>query len=264
MIAQPKRSEAAGNPAQSFAGEMRVARTRIGGANNFAEQNERGIGETVFFQDRIERNVFAMMTELTLRHIEYDTVVDLVPLCVRWQKNKLGVRVHKLFDKPRAGDAVYFNFLASDPFHKLDSCFVAAWFWYAVVAAILYGAHQIFTKLAADRIGEGLGGFVVEATAALSILLYLAFLWLASRWNQQSSAQGIFYSVLTGVCVGAGTIAFFLLFQKGGPLSAVPIILAVGAAIMAIAGILFFHESPSWQRLLGIAFAIVGLFLLRR
>ncbi len=113
---------------------------------------------------------------------------------------------------------------------------MAAWFWYAVVAAVLYGAHQIFTKLAADRIGEGLGGFVVEATAALSILVYLAFLWLASRWNQQSSAQGIFYSVLTGVCVGAGTIAFFLLFQKGGPLSAVPVILAVGAAIMAIAG----------------------------
>ena len=30
-----------------------------------------------------------------------------------------------------------------------------------------------------------------------------------------------------GVCVGAGTIAFFLLFQKGGPLSSVPAILAV-------------------------------------
>jgi len=60
-----------------------------------------------------------------------------------------------------------------------------------------------------------------------------------------------------------GTIAFFLLFQKGGPLSSVPAILAGGAAIMAIAGILFFHEPPSWQRLLGVAFAIVGLFLLR-
>jgi transporter family protein len=137
---------------------------------------------------------------------------------------------------------------------------MAAWFWYAVVAAVLYGAHQIFTKLAADRIGEGLGGFVVEATAAFSILVYLAFLWLAGRWNQQSSAQGI----LTGVCVGAGTIAFFLLFQKGGPLSSVPAILAGGAAIMAIAGILFFREPPSWQRIAGVAFAIIGLFLLRR
>jgi transporter family protein len=141
---------------------------------------------------------------------------------------------------------------------------MASWFWYAVIAAVLYGAHQIFTRMAADHIGEGLGGFVVEATAASSILLYLAFLWLAGRWNQQSSAQGIFYSVLTGICVGAGTIAFFLLFQMGGPLSSVPAILAGGAAIMAIAGILFFHETSSWQRLLGVVLAIVGLFLLRK
>jgi transporter family protein len=141
---------------------------------------------------------------------------------------------------------------------------MSSWFWYAVAAAVLYGAHQIFTRLAADRIGEGLGGFVVEAMAALSILLYLAFLWLTNRWDQRSTGEGIFYSVLTGVCVGAGTIAFFLLFQKGGPLSAVPIILAVGAAMMAIAGILFFREPISWQRLTGIILAIAGLLLLRR
>src|SRR5215472_962699 len=83
---------------------------------------------------------------------------------------------------------------------------VAAWFWYAVAAVVLYGAHQIFTRMAAERIGEGLGGFVVEATAALSILAYLAFLWLANRWEQKSSPNGIVYSVLT-LCVGAGTIA---------------------------------------------------------
>jgi hypothetical protein len=45
-----------------------------------------------------------------------------------------------------------------------------------------------------------------------------------------------------------GDNCFFLLFQKGGPLSAVPVILAVGAAIMAIAGILFFREPASWPR----------------
>jgi len=141
---------------------------------------------------------------------------------------------------------------------------MATWFWYAVAAAVLYGAHQIFTRLASDQIGDGLGGFVVEATAALSILLYLAVLWFGGRWNQKFSNEGFYYSALTGICVGAGTIAFFLLFQRGGPLSAVPAILAGGAAIMAIAGILFFHEAPSWQRVLGIALAITGLFLLRK
>lgn len=141
---------------------------------------------------------------------------------------------------------------------------MSSWFWYAVVAAVLYGAHQIFTRLASERIGDGLGGFVVEASAALSILLYLAVLWFVGRWNQEFSAAGFNYSLLTGICVGAGTIAFFLLFQKGGPLSAVPAILAGGAAIMAIAGIVFFREPVSWQRLLGVSLAITGLFLLRR
>lgn len=141
---------------------------------------------------------------------------------------------------------------------------MAPWFWYAVVAAVLYGAHQIFTRLASERIGDGLGGFVVEATAALTILLYLAALWISSRWNQKWTAEGIGYSALTGICVGVGTIAFFLLFQKGGPLSSVPVILAAGAAIMAVAGIVFFREAASWQRLLGIALALAGLFLLRK
>jgi transporter family protein len=138
------------------------------------------------------------------------------------------------------------------------------WFWYAVAAAILYGLHQIFTKLAADRISDGLGGFAVEATAALTILAYLIFLKAAGHWNQTATSPGIFYSVLTGICVGAGTIAFFLLFQKGGPLSAVPMILAGGAAIMAAAGTLLFKEPVSLPRILGILFSIAGLILLRK
>lgn len=140
---------------------------------------------------------------------------------------------------------------------------MAPWFWYAVVAAVLYGAHQIFTRMASDHIGDGLGGFVVEATAALSILLYLGFLHFAGRWSQKFSSEGFWYSALTGVCVGAGTIAFFILFQRGGPLSSVPVILAGGAAIMAIAGIFFFHEPASTSRIVGIGLALAGLFLLR-
>src|SRR5258705_5829151 len=122
------------------------------------------------------------------------------------------------------------------------------WFPYAVVAAVLYGLHQIFTKLASDKIGDGLGGFVVEATAALSILLYLAWLRLSGHWNQSSTPAGVWYSVVTGICVGARTIAFFLLVQKGGPLSAVPIVLARGAGLTAIRGNGLVKEPASWAK----------------
>jgi len=137
------------------------------------------------------------------------------------------------------------------------------WFWYAVGAAVLYGLHQVFTKMAADRIGDGLGGLVVEGSAAITIGLYLLYLWATKAWNQQASGAGVFYSVLTGLCVGVGTILFFLLFQKGGPLSALPMILAAGAALMAVVGILFFHEPRSWPRLLGIVLSIIGLVLMK-
>jgi transporter family protein len=105
-----------------------------------------------------------------------------------------------------------------------------AWFWYAIFAALLYGLHQVFTKLASDHIGDGLGGFVVEATAAATIAFYLIYLRFFGKWDQASTGRGVFFSVLTGLCVGAGTVIFFLLFQKGGPLSAVPMVLAGGAS----------------------------------
>jgi transporter family protein len=141
---------------------------------------------------------------------------------------------------------------------------MSAWFWYAVGAAVLYGLHQVFTKMASAGISDGLGGFVVEGTAALTILAYLAFLKFGGQWNQTSSTPGVFYSVLTGICVGVGTLFFFLLFQKGGPLSAVPMILAGGAAIMAMVGIFFFREPASWPRIVGIILSIAGLLLLRK
>jgi transporter family protein len=137
------------------------------------------------------------------------------------------------------------------------------WFWYAIAAAVLYGLHQVFTKLAADRIGDGLGGFVVEITAALIIAFYLVYLRFFSEWKQPVSSEGVFYSVLTGICVGAGTVMFFLLFQKGGPLSAVPMVLAGGAALMAIVGILFLKEPATMLRVSGIVLSLLGLFLLR-
>jgi transporter family protein len=137
------------------------------------------------------------------------------------------------------------------------------WFWYAMGAAILYGLHQVFTKLAAPHISDGLGGLLVESTAALTIGTYLLGVWLSGRWHQTAAAAGVGYSVLTGLCVGVGTLFFFLLFQRGGPLSVVPAILAAGAALMAAVGIVAFGEPARPLRLLGIGLSVAGLYLLR-
>ena len=138
-----------------------------------------------------------------------------------------------------------------------------AWFAYAIAATVLYGLHQIFTKLASERISDGLGALIVEASAVVTIVAYLATLYASHRWSQTGTTLGGLYAVVTGIFVGTGTIAFFLMFRRGGPLSAVPAILAGGAAIMAIAGIALFGEAARPLRLLGIVLALCGLSLVR-
>jgi uncharacterized membrane protein len=137
------------------------------------------------------------------------------------------------------------------------------WLGLAVGAALLYGLHQVFTKLAAPSIGDGAGGFIVEAAAAASIGLYLAVLWWTGRWDQPVSRAGVGWSVLTGLCVGAGTVLFFLMFQRGAPISVVPAVLAVGMGVMVVAGVLVFGEPVTWRRAAGLAMAVGALFLLR-
>ncbi|MCB4756767.1 MAG: hypothetical protein LHV69_07010 [Elusimicrobia bacterium] len=137
------------------------------------------------------------------------------------------------------------------------------WYSYAVAAALLYGLHQIFTKLASKYIGDGLGAFVVELAAAIIILFYLGYLRFSGSWNQQMTAPGVMYSVLAGICVGIGTIVFFLMFQKGGPLSAVPMILAGGAAMMAVVGMFILDESRNFSKILSVVLSIVALVLLK-
>jgi transporter family protein len=136
--------------------------------------------------------------------------------------------------------------------------------WLAGLAAVLYGLHQVFTKLASSHIGGGVGGLVVEATAVVTILGYLLYSKLAGTWLQPVSMQGIGWSVATGVCVGAGTVIFFVLFQHGGPLSVVPAVLAAGAALTAVIGMVALHEPPSLSRVAGVLLSVAGLYLLRK
>jgi transporter family protein len=98
----------------------------------------------------------------------------------------------------------------------------------------------------------------------VTILLYLAYTKLAGHWVEKWSGRGVVWSIVTGVCVGVGTVVFFVMFQRGGPLSAVPTVLAVGAALMAIVGVAVFREPPSMPRVIGVLCSLAGLYLLGR
>ena len=61
------------------------------------------------------------MPKLAIRHVEHNSIINLSPVSVPWKKNKLRIWIDEVFDEPWASDTIDLNFLASDPFHKLES-----------------------------------------------------------------------------------------------------------------------------------------------
>jgi len=72
-VAQAELAETMRNPAKPFACRMWTARMRIRCPNYFTKQEKSWIIQLVFFEDRIERYVFAVMAELAARHVVNDS-----------------------------------------------------------------------------------------------------------------------------------------------------------------------------------------------
>ena len=53
VISKSESAEATGDPAQTFSGGMGIGGTRISRADNLAQQNERRVGELVFFMSEL-------------------------------------------------------------------------------------------------------------------------------------------------------------------------------------------------------------------
>src|SRR5438105_2697321 len=117
MIAKPEGAKTASVPAQTFSGRMRIGRMRISRAHNLTQQNECRIDELISFHDRIERNVFAVVSQLAIRHVEYDSVTNFCALRVLREENEVRIWVDEFFDEAWAGNSIDFSLLAGNPFH---------------------------------------------------------------------------------------------------------------------------------------------------
>ena len=139
------------------------------------------------------------------------------------------------------------------------------WFPLALVAALLYGLHNVLTRAASGRISDGAGALVLEGTAAIAIGVFVVIGALRGGEPVTLTSAGVAWSAAAGLCVGAGTLLYFMIFRAGGDLSAAaPTVLAGGSAIMVLAGWLIYREPVSLTRILGVALTVGGIALLRR
>src|SRR5688572_6873241 len=94
---------------------------RVRGTDDVPKQHERGIGEVVFLEDGIEGYVLPIVTQLATVDVERSRA-ELQRLgrdLARGREDEFSLRVHELFDEPRASHAVHLHSFASNPFHRL-------------------------------------------------------------------------------------------------------------------------------------------------
>lgn len=133
---------------------------------------------------------------------------------------------------------------------------------FVLLTTVSFGFFNIFIRAAGPRIGGILGPLVVEGFATAVLLAF--FIWLKLRGSAESvTSLGLAYSMAAGFCAAAGSIGFFIVFSRGGQLSAAGSFVLIGSTLLTIlGGFILFKEPVNASRLVGILLGLVSLYLL--
>lgn len=136
------------------------------------------------------------------------------------------------------------------------------WLVFVFFNATFTALMDFFTKLSSGKIHEGLGGILVNTFAVIPVLLFTLFSKLAGE-GINSSKMGIIYSSLAGLAIGVGTVFMFKMYSAGANLSlAVPLMRVILIIIATLLGIFVLKEGFSLKFFLGLALALIGIYLL--
>ncbi len=136
-----------------------------------------------------------------------------------------------------------------------------AWQLAAVGAACLIAMHYLLLRAASGRVGDSLGALVLEATAALGIALAYA---LGVRGGGVATERaGVFFAVLSGLCISGASILLFFALRRGGPVASTgTIVMGGGVAISALVSPWLFREPMTARRALGVALGLAAIAVL--
>jgi drug/metabolite transporter (DMT)-like permease len=138
----------------------------------------------------------------------------------------------------------------------------STWF-FVLLTTLSFGFFNIFIRAAGPKIGGVLGPLVVEGFAAAVLLIF--FIWRKLNGSVESATSlGVAFSMAAGFCAAAGSIGFFIVFSRGGPLSVAGSFVLIGSTMLTIlGGFILFKEPINVHRVAGIILGLISLYLLR-
>lgn len=131
---------------------------------------------------------------------------------------------------------------------------------YTGVAFVAIGFFYLFMKLATmQKVSGELAVAVLQLVAFLTVGAY--FLLSYKTIPQSYTQLGIIFLVVAGLAIGIGNFFIFKAFGAG-PVHIVSPIVGMAIVIPAVAGLLFLGEHATVRSGLGLALAVVSIYLL--
>ena len=135
-----------------------------------------------------------------------------------------------------------------------------SWLVWALLSAAFAALTAIFAKVGVEDINSDLATLIRTVVVLFSLALIL---FASGQFNQIGpiSTKSWIFLVLSGLGTGASWICYFRAL-KLGPATLVAPIDKLSVVLVALFGVVFLGERPSWNGWLGIALIAAGAVLI--
>ncbi|MGE5111814.1 MAG: EamA family transporter [Acidobacteriaceae bacterium] len=148
---------------------------------------------------------------------------------------------------------------ATDTLRKATVAGLPAWLTYSLLTIVAWGAWGAVSKVVSNSIDTYTNQVFFTVGLLPLIALVLRSRRLAGGKNRRS---GISWAFLTGILGGTGNIAFFYALEIGGKASIVVPATALFPLVTVILAATVLHEKISNTQKIGLALAMVAIYLL--
>jgi drug/metabolite transporter (DMT)-like permease len=136
---------------------------------------------------------------------------------------------------------------------------VTSWTIPALIASLFFAAHYLTLRGASGRVGDAFGGFLLEASATVGLLVLMLLL----PKEIPATTSGIVWSIVSGLCITGGVTFLFMALRLGGPVAGTGTIALGGGVVLAsLLAPLLFSETITVRRAVGVGLGLAATVIL--
>jgi transporter family protein len=134
------------------------------------------------------------------------------------------------------------------------------WLAFSLLTILVWGAWGVVSKVAS----EGVDANTNQIFFTFGLLPLIAIVWRSPRNAGSGGGRrtGLAWAFLTGILGGTGNIAFFHALVMGGKASIVSPVTALFPLVTVILAVTFLHERLGTAQKIGLALALIAIYLL--